>query len=93
MYNYIYWIVAYRYIDIVTYTFYTYHTTTLSFYMETACNSSLSDPCQISQNDGIKSQIIQTGVKHYNQSFNELMLTNKSGHCKHLDVDCNQGLT
>ena len=33
------------------------------------------------------------GLKHNNQSFNELMATNKSGHYKHLDVGCNQGLT
>ena len=40
MCNYIYWIVTHRYIDIVAYTFYTYHTTVLSFYMEKAHNSS-----------------------------------------------------
>ena len=33
------------------------------------------------------------GSKHNNQSFNELIATNKSGCCKHLDVGCNQGLT
>ena len=32
-------------------------------------------------------------LKHNNQSFNKLMATNKSGYCKHLDVDCNQSLT
>ena len=33
------------------------------------------------------------GLKNNNQSFDELMATNKSGHWKHLDVGCNQGLT
>ena len=33
------------------------------------------------------------GLKHNNQSFNELMATKKSGYCTQLDVGCNQGLT
>ena len=43
--------------------------------------------CMLNNTNNLK------GSKHNNQSFNELMATNKSGCCKHLDVGCNQGLT
>ena len=97
-----------HYIRIVSYTLYIYPHLVYIFisyaltYTHTHLHSkhnaqrvTIIDPLldQLQCSCKLNSRNNSKGWKHYNQSFNEPMATKKSGHCKHLDVGCNQGLT